>query len=691
MNGYPDVAIPPGTDRVTTVADPQAYAALAQRVDRDLAFVPVLSPAGRPSIVVAGPETVKPDPHAWQGTVLVTDDEFEPVGLVLARGSGRPMRRATLAEAVRLSMDGPVTLVGAVDGVTSAVLAALPPDARLGLFVARDPATASGLAARTLLYGPTVAAESDDLSFDTLSEDGGPHRLTGLDVTVAGLRAATRNGVAILAGRAHARDCSMDLMDGTICGRSEERALLPVDPVQPERWSKHPTACQQSQMCCKYGLRIRDNLRAAEIPAAFAVLDSCRTAASGDGAVRTDVSIPLTMLARSALAVVCAVGTRGGSSWAAPLLRGLLRAGLPLGTALTEVNQAISADPAGRGRLALFGDAGLVPVPAASPARLATSAEGTVDIPAGAAVTMVDGTGLLPVHPGGPVVVTRADAATSWALTTVCGRSAGSVAPAPASLLVPWRDQFRPWSRRLRELTEIGLRVEGDRLDALDRQAATAVRQRAEAEHLTAAREAAEAYASARDGLVAVQHGAVEQELAVVARSFYHFLGGWPEPWQVRTAADVEECPQCGDATAVRHHVTPAAGTGPRLCYVVCSRCGEVLSGAEEFPATVRVTAPAEVARGERFHLAVDVIAPQDRAVAVTVGAAFRRQDLLLCRLDGISSVELSAGTGHTVELTGDSDRERTIPDLHNVVVLVAVDGAVRCIKRAVWLRAQRC
>jgi hypothetical protein len=211
------------------------------------------------------------------------------------------------------------------------------------------------------------------------------------------------------------------------------------------------------------------------------------------------------------------------------------------------------------------------------------------------------------------------------------------------------------------------------------------------AEHVAAAREAAEAYASARAGLVAVQHGAVEQELTVVARSFYHFIGGWPEPWQVRTADGAEQCPQCGDVTAVRHHVTPAAGTGPRLCYLVCSRCGEVLSGAAEFPATVRVTAPAEVARGERFRLAVEVTARADRAVAVTVGAAFRRQDLLRCRLDGIASVELPAGAGHTVELTGDSDRERTIPDLHNIAVLVAVDGAVRCLTRAVWLRAQRC
>jgi hypothetical protein len=320
---------------------------------------------------------------------------------------------------------------------------------------------------------------------------------------------------------------------------------------------------------------------------------------------------------------------------------------------------------------------------------LTASAEGTTEIPAGPAAALVDGTGLLPVRPGGPVVVSRADGTTSWALTEAYGRSTGPVAPAPRPLDVPWRDGFRPWSQRLRELAEIGLRIDGDRLDALDRAARTAVQQRAEAEHLGAAREAAEAYASACAGLFALQHGAVEQELAVVARSFYHSYGGWPEPWQVlRTADDAEQCPQCADVTAVRHDITPAAGTGPRLCYLVCSRCGEVLCGAAEFPATVRVTAPAEVARGERFRLAVEVTARADRAVAVTVGAAFRRQDLLRCRLDGIASVELPAGTGHTVELTGESDRERTIPDMHNIYVLVAVDGAVRCLTRAVWLRA---
>ncbi|MEV7327299.1 hypothetical protein [Micromonospora sp. NPDC093244] len=679
----------PNGGRITTVTDPQSYAALAQRVEPDLALVPVLAPPDAPSAVVSEPATAMPGPRAWQGVVLVTDDDFEPVGQVLARGSGRPMRRATLAEAVRLSTDVPVTLVGAVDGVTSAVLAALPTHSRLGLFVARDPATASGLAARTLLHGPTVAARSADLSFDTVTEVDGPDRLTGLDITTAGLRAATRSGVAILTGRGHAKNCSINLLDGMICGRLDEQALLPVEPVRPGRWSGHLTACQQSQQCCRFGYKISDNLRATDVHAAFVVFDACRIAASGDGAVRTDVSVPLTMLAGSSLAVICAVGTRGGSSWAAPLLRGLLRAGLPLGTALAEVNQAIAVDPTGLGRLVLYGDAGLAPMPGATAVRVTASADGTTEIPAGPAATLLDGTGLLPLRPGGPVVVSRADGTTSWALTEAYGRSIGPVAPAPGPLDVSWRDRFRPWSQRLRELPEIGMRVDGDQLDALDQAARTAVEQRAAAEHLGAAREAAEAYASARAGLFAVQHAAIEQELTVVARSFYHSYGGWPEPWQVlRTADDAERCLFCMDVTAVRHDIIPAAGTGPRLCYLVCSRCGEVFCGAAEFDATVGITAPVEVARGERFRLGVEVTASADRAVAVTVGAAFRRQDLLRCRLDGIESVELAAGAGHTVELAGESERERTIPDMHNIYVLVAVDGAVRCFTRAIWLGA---
>ncbi|MEU4219853.1 hypothetical protein [Actinoplanes sp. NPDC026623] len=683
------MTIPPDAGRVTMVADSQSYAALAQRVEPDLAFIPVLTPPEGPSTVFPVPATPTPDPRAWQGVVLVTEDAFESVGRVLARGSGRPMRRATLADAVRLSTDVPVTVVGAVGGVTSAMLAALPTDAQLGLFVARDPATASALAARTLLHGPTVAAGSADLTFDTLAEDSGPDRLAGLDVTVAGLRAATQKGIAILAGRAHARNCSMDLMDGLVCGRRDERPMLPVEPVRPDRWAGHPTSCQQSHQCCRYGQEIRGNLRATEILAAFAVLDSCRSAASGDGSVRTDVSIPLTMLAGTALAVVSAVGTRGGSSWAAPLLRGLLRAGLPLGSALAEVNLAIEADPVGMGRLALFGDAGLAPVPGSTPARQVLSAEGA-EIPAGPAATLVDGTGLLPVRPGGPVVVSRGDGTTSWALTDAYGRSAGLVVPAPSLLAAAWQDEFRPWVQRMREMPEIGLRIDADRLDALDLAARTAVRQRAEAEHLPAAREAAEAYASARAGLAAEQHDMIEQELTVVARTFYHFTCSWQEPWQVCTADSVEQCPQCGDMTAVLRHITPAAGTGTRMHQLVCSRCGEVFAGAAGFPATARVTAPAEVGCGEQFRLAVEVAAPADRAVAVTVGAAFRRQDLLRCRLDGIASVVLPAGELHTLELTGDSDPTQTIPDLHNIYVLVAVDGAVRCFTRAVWLRAQR-
>ncbi|MBM0278955.1 hypothetical protein [Micromonospora tarensis] len=89
MNGHRDVTISPGVDRVTTVTDPESYTALAQRVQPDLALVPVLAPPEGPPTVVSTPLTPTPDPRAWQGVVLVTEDEFEAVGMVLARGSGR--------------------------------------------------------------------------------------------------------------------------------------------------------------------------------------------------------------------------------------------------------------------------------------------------------------------------------------------------------------------------------------------------------------------------------------------------------------------------------------------------------------------------------------------------------------------------------------------------------------------------
>src|SRR2546427_7548713 len=68
------------------------------------------------------------------------------------------------------------------------------------------------------------------------------------------------------------------------------------------------------------------------------------------------------------------------------LFGALLRSGLGLGEIMAEVNGVIAADRASMGRLVLFGDAGLVPVPTAGSA---LEVQAGLDIPAGPGAVLV--------------------------------------------------------------------------------------------------------------------------------------------------------------------------------------------------------------------------------------------------------------------------------------------------------------
>ncbi|MFI7673192.1 hypothetical protein [Actinophytocola sp. NPDC049390] len=684
----------PGTVRVAerevvVAGSAEEYAELARAVDPGSSPLPV--PAEVWSRCVASlatlPAAAGTAAH-WRGTVLVADDRFAAVGDVLARGSGRPVRHGDLADAVALSGTGPVTVVAGIESVTPERLAAIPADAPLGFLVGRTVGDAAALAVRTLLHGPAVADALGDLSFDTLAEeDTVPGRLIGEDVTPAGLRAAIGDGVAVLAGSGHGRDCIMHLDGGGICGRVDDQPVLELLPPTSDGWTDHPTSCQQGEGCWRGDFDMAGHVRAAELRVAVAVLDSCRTAVAGGGAIRPDVSVPLTTLRGSAIAVLSAAGTRSGADYAGRLCQALIRSGLPLGAVAQEVNKAIAADPEGLGRLVLFGDAGLVAAPAGPLPVRRPDADGGVTVAEGAGAVLVSGPPLLPVDRDGPLAVDRGDGG-SWVLTTAVDRRGGRLVPAPAAFDDAWDERVRPWLTRLRALPGMGITPDEDRLDAVHRKAVAALRARAAATHATAAQAAADAFAAQVDELADLQRGLVEHEVAWVAKSFYAFIDSWPEPWRVTSDPLPETCPQCGIAGAVRHRVRSAGGAGPDLCYVVCLRCGEMLAGAAEPGAEVAVRAPAEARRGEPFTVAVTVTAPADRAVDVAVGAAVVNESMFGITLADTTALRLTAGERRVVELNAETGT-RTFPDLQPVKILVVVDGAVRCLTRSVWLRVQ--
>ena len=677
--------------RVAVVVDEAEYARRAADVDGLAAPLPILRRSdGTTGSLLSYPTVVDHDPRHWRGAVWCCASGLSAAAQVLARATGRPLHHGDLDEAVRASRTAPVTVLVEPAALSPERLATVPHDAQLGVLVGRDLAATTQLVARTVLHGPAVMAAMHDVSFDTFADqDPAPGWLTGVRLTPTGLRSALGAGATVLAGRGHARDCLMHLNGGGICGRQQERPLLGVQPSLGASWTEYPTACQQGPRCWRGDVKIGDHLRSAEIRAAFVVLDSCRTAVAGGARIRTDVSIPLSMLEGNALAVNCAVGTRGGAAHAGPLFRALVRRGASLGQALSEMNGAIFADPAAVGKLALFGDAGLAPVAVdLHPAETVTpiDGEGGVEVLASDAAVLVPGTGLLALDAGGPLVVPRATGSSSWVLTAVLGRSGGRIAQVPDRLDGRWSGRLRPWLDRLRGLAGLGLDVSTAELDTAHRMASSAVRARAEAADLTAARDADAAFTEAERKLAEIQYRMIDKEIRWASRTFYSFVDGWPEPWQSETDEETHKCPQCAGRSTIRHRVRPAGGAGPALRYEVCVRCGEVLSGLEAFPADVGIRSQGEARRGDPITVDVTIQAPPDRPLDVALGTAFAHEDRLHCRILDSRSLTLGPGERTTTTFVGASDADLTIPDVQPFKILLAADGAVRCLTRTVWI-----
>lgn len=694
--------LPTGAGRVRLVDSADAYTE-AVKVDVGASYssdagqaVPVLAFPGASDDYVLTSQfpVVAPGSGTWEGTITCLDASLAPAARLLAERTGRAVVIRTFPEVLAASCAAPVTVVASTDTVTPPELAAVPARAQLGLLLADDLATASRMVARTLLHGPAVA-DLADLAFDTLRErkkEDDPvsapsmRRLIGLELTASDLRNHVDSGVAVLSGRAHARDCFLQFADAAVCGRREQDPLRPVhfpaDHRQPQ-----PTACQQAGECCKIGHTVARHVRAGDVPAAFVVIDGCRTAIAGRGPVPADASLPLSMLHGSSIAVAAALGTRAGAEWAAPLYTGLLRSGWTLGAALAEVNSALAADPTAPGRLVLFGDAGLAPMTIAPSVTTPISLTGPEQaVIAPGAPVRCNGPEPIAVHPRGPVAVPRSDPSSWWILTTAADRSGGPVVPRPHRLVESW-GRLSSWVERIRELRLIGLRTDASALDSIERRAREAVITDAAADDLVAVTQAHKIMEQVHTELLSHQNLLIDTEVAMMHRSFYSFVDTWTEPWHVEEFATPVPCIQCADLSVTRRLVVPGAGTGPHFIYDVCARCGEVTTGSTNPGVDVHVDAPLFVTRGHQLSVRVRVTA-RDTPVAVTLGAAFRHDELLGCRLHLLKSIELQSCETREFEAHGSADPTAVLGP-SDLRVLVLADGAVSCHTRLVNVRAE--
>jgi hypothetical protein len=694
------------TEPVRLVANPDGYVQAVNTIvtahspwDSIKAIpIPVLDPSVSPSddsVLVPQFPVVTPGSGTWEGTVTCLDASLTPAARLLARCTGRAVVDRTFPEVLAASDAAPVTVVAGTGMITPRELAVIPARAKLGLLLADDLAAASLLVARTLLHGPAVA-HLPDLAFDTQDdEEDGPtqaaprRRLVGLELTTKDLRDHVGHGVAILAGRAHARDCFLQFADAAVCGRRQQSPARPHVHFPVVRQQPQPTACQQAGECCKVGHAVARHLRAGDIPAAFVVIDGCRTAVAGRGPVPADASLPLSMLHGASIAVAAALGSRGKGEGAAPLYSGLLRSGWTLGAALAEVNSALAADPTALGRLVLFGDAGLAPManglPTPEPVSLALAGHEQAPIAAGEPV-LCHGPEPVAVHPQGPLALPATGPSSWWILTTAAGRSGGPIIVRPQRLTARW-EQLRTWIERMRELRLIGLRTDSSALESIGRRARETVLSDAAADHLAAVTQAHATMATVQADLLRLQDQTIAAEIAAMHRSFYSFVDSWPEPWQVEELPVPQPCIQCSDLSVTRRLIVPGAGTGPRLVHDACARCGEVTAGAADPGVDAEIDAPLLVARGSCLSVRVRVTA-RDAPVAVTIGAAFRHDDLLGCRMHLLESLHLRSGETREFVAQGSTDPTAVLGP-SDLRVLVLADGALTCHTRLVHVNAE--
>ncbi len=632
----------------------------------------------------------------WIGEVVVLDAGVHPVAEVLARATGRPLRvlegATGWADALATSRTRPVTVVALVSSVSPADLAAIPNDAQLGLVLARTVEGAAALVARTVLLGPVIAPAGGggllDLSYDALGEQPtGPGHL-GQEVSPSLLRTTLGEGIGVLAGRGHGRDCLAHLNGGGICGRSAEPSG-PSGPVELTLggWSEHPTACQQGETCWRDDLMPADHLRAQEVAATVVVLDSCRTAVAGAGAVGPEVSLPLSLLEGTAIAAAAPVGTRAGITPTGQLFTALARGGHSLGAALAEMNGVIAGGAEGIGRLVLFGDAGLVPAPQVTPATpRSLDDDMTLTVPVDDGAVLLDTADVLPLHPDGPVVLRRRDGRSAWLLTGIAGRTDGTVRGAPPELGTFWTGVVRGWMDRVANLPWQGVAIDRPGLDDLRRTTIASIRARASAPDVAAAEQAADRFDEVVRQLIEHQREVVAERTAEVASTFFAAIDAWPEPFQVDTRPEILDCPQCGLRALTDHRVTPAGGAGVELSYQVCARCGEVYAGDPALSG-VRVVAPAEARLGAEFEVSVELANPGRLRRHVAVGAAALHEQRFGCRLASTAEAVVAPGETRKLTFTGTSDPAVTLPDLQAVKVIVMADGVLGCLTRNIWMR----
>lgn len=508
----------------------------------------------------------QPDTTERQGTVITTGDRgaYWP-GLLLAKATHRTHRHIEsplLVPAVIKSLgDESVAVVGLAAELSIVgdwVGAAAP---RVGIVTARDIASLACLVYRTL----TVRALADRQDFVVMHPTDAEAELADA-VAFDEFGRLNSEGARILAIRTHGVECSVNLPDGVLCGRSDYLGRPLPRPTGEDRF----VSCLQGAGCYRRDLHESQRIAAADVNASFVFLESCVSIAVGSNALPTDIGLGLGFLSGTAVAVVGALGLHLPDPTFLRVFTTSVRQGLSLGEAVETLNQHAQEIGGEISRFGLLGDPTVVVAPRPRAQQdLAPSTGGS-----------------------------RVDAALESDSPPIEGLSEVV--------------QLNEVLSRLQQLQWLDLEIPEDELRDLRREIRSATMR-------TAPHVDKRTIAELRERTVAVQSLSIDQQIDQMHRTWWHFAEGFlPRLRQVTTVP--AECPLCGGDGAFIGTFSHRVETGLTVETLHCRRCADIWWSVGE--PTLRLVSPQAhwLARDQTGKLTSQISNPTGQRLSGAIG-----------------------------------------------------------------------
>ncbi|MFI0937132.1 hypothetical protein ACH4RG_36260 [Streptomyces sp. NPDC021019] len=561
------------------------------------------------------------------GSVVSTGGEVgRACGRLLAVATERPHTHVPVGEVVRTvaERNGPVAVVALAGELEDAGDWPGARNPMAGVVSARTPASLVCLVYRTLVpqhrsspgaFVVTNSFHSDDLSADAVEMDE--------------LDALYRTRHQLVTYHLHGRECSVGLPDGVICGRTDDGAGFlglpsppgtatapgPLVPERPLPADSRIPSCLRGEGCFRADLEVGQRIPAADLHAVLVFSQSCGAVSAGVSPYPEAVGIGGGFLEGTAVAVIGGMGSHNAEPGAERLLDRGLRAGLPLGEVVAEMNSGRDGE---RGGLAVFGLAG--------------------------------DPGLVLPYTGDPPEA--AEAATAASALERLHHLHDSVLPGCERLA--WLEV---------DLDEEPLRAARTRVRALadepDRPGL------------------GEDVSVLEDEIAVVQQELVARTAAMIQRDGADFLGDASPAFQRMSRRDAP-CTSCGTDRgqhlvlrhAVEHRLTVQT--------LQCRRCGDVWWSTEEGEPTLSIggRVDTDADRAAPGTLTRPVTNTGDRTVRGAVGMAFRAfYDPPVLPVWHSEAVTIPPGGSHTFTASLTPPAPGARPDVHSGFVIALLDG----------------